>query len=648
MHDQGLTVGGPTRRAGAVRLATGVDAARLNALAAPASLQVLVSSRLDLLPGRERSLLAAASVLGQTFTRGALEAVSEMPEDELTAALRELVARDLLTTVTDRLSSEEGQYAFVQTVVRTVAYQTQSKRDRLQRHLAVVEHLEGMADNDGGLSAVIAQHLRDAMSAVGADDPQRAELAARLGGWLERAATRSLTVGAPTDAIRAYAEALSLVNDPADAIRLHLATANAALDAGALDECIEHAQPIATGERPADKADVASAVAATTMAMRLTGRAEEGGKLFAAYLDDGALDELPVLAAAKLARAVAAYHLDAGESDQAMRWSERALRLAEDAGDPREVGQGLTGIALMYYVRGLPRVGDVMLDLSVDFARQKKLRRELGRSLVNKLAFGLNRDLAAALLAAREAMSVNEQTGSTNMSWHVALNQAIALTLAGGWDEVATLRDRPLLRERPPGELDELAAISESGHPDSVATMYYVADRALHARVRNEREVVVAACRRTVELALKYVLLEDDFPHLWASAVGWLIEVQDYAGARDLLRPVADVPPTRLSPLLTAQLPRLRGTIEALDPASKADPAVIEQDLLDGITLLDSFGAVPDRARAQAALGVWLTRHGRAADAAPHLTAARETFTELRATAWLRELDSAVSLAAAG
>jgi tetratricopeptide (TPR) repeat protein len=409
------------------------------------------------------------------------------------------------------------------------------------------------------------------------------------------------------------------------------------------------------------------------MAMRLTGRAEEGGKLFAAYLDDGALDELPVLAAAKLARAVAAYHLDAGESDQAMRWSERALRLAEDAGDPREVGQGLTGIALMYYVRGLPRVGDVMLDLSVDFAREKKLRRELGRSLVNKLAFGLNRDLAAALLAAREAMSVNEQTGSTNMSWHVALNQAIALTLAGGWDEVATLRDRPLLRERPPeraqaavleleraliafardeevdlAELDELAAISESGHPDSVATMYYVADRALHARVRNEREVVVAACRRTVELALKYVLLEDDFPHLWASAVGWLIEVQDYAGARDLLRPVADVPPTRLSPLLTAQLPRLRGTIEALDPAAKADPAVIEQDLLDGITLLDSFGAVPDRARAQAALGVWLTRHGRAADAAPHLTAARETFTELRATAWLRELDSAVSLAAAG
>src|SRR5207245_1551811 len=79
------------------------------------------------------------------------------------AGLRELFGRDLLTTVTDRLSSEEGQYAFVQSVVRTVAYQTQSRRDRLQRHLDVVAHLEAGADNDSELTTVIAQHLRDAL-----------------------------------------------------------------------------------------------------------------------------------------------------------------------------------------------------------------------------------------------------------------------------------------------------------------------------------------------------------------------------------------------------------------------------------------------------------------------------------------------------
>ncbi|HKC29095.1 MAG TPA: adenylate/guanylate cyclase domain-containing protein [Jatrophihabitans sp.] len=673
MHDQALTVDGPTRRPGAVRLATGVDATRLNALAAPASLQVLVASRLDMLPTRERSLLAAASVLGQTFTRSGLQAVTDLPEDELAAALRELIGRDLLTTVTDRLSSEEGQYAFVQTVVRMVAYQTQSKRDRLQRHLAVVEHLEGSADSDGGLSAVIAQHLRDAMAAAGPDDPQRGELAARLGGWLQRAAARSLTIGAPSEAMRAYAEALALAVEPADEIRLHLATANAALDAGAFGECLEHAQPIAAGHFAAGPADVASAVALTTSALRLSGRIEQSPKLFAPYLDDGALDALPVLVAAKLSREISAVFLDSGELDPAMAWTERALRLAEDAGDAREIAHGLNGMALMYYLRNLPRVGNVVLELAAEFARKNQLRRELGRSLVNKVAFGLNRDLAAALEAGREAMSVNEQTGSTNMSWHVAINQAIGLGLAGAWDEVGTLRDRPLLRERPPeraqeailsfqiaiiafardepvdlAELDELAAIAEAGHQDSAFTMWHVADRAMHARIRGDREVLVAACRRLVDVALRHVSLDDDFPYLWTLAVGWMVDAQDYAGARELLRSVADVPPTRLSPLLVAQLPRLRGTIEAFDPASTCDPAVIERDLLEGIALLDAFGAVPDRGRAQAALGIWLAQHGRSEAAVAHLAAARDTFAELRAAAWLRDLDAAVTLSAVG
>ena len=48
----------------------------------------------------------------------------------------------------------------------------------------------------------------------------------------------------------------------------------------------------------------------------------------------------------------------------------------------------------------------------------------------------------------------------------------------------------------------------------------------------------------------------------------------------------------------------------------------------------------PDRARGQAALGVWLTDRGRIAEASPHLAAARQTFTELRASGWLRELDA--------
>jgi hypothetical protein len=147
-------------------------------------------------------------------------------------------------------------------------------------------------------------------------------------------------------------------------------------------------------------------------------------------------------------------------------------------------------------------------------------------------------------------------------------------------------------------------------------------------------------------LAYRFVVLEDDFPHLWVAATSWALEAGDSAAARELLAVVNDVPAPRLNPYLAAELPRLRAMIEVADPAAGADPAVIEADLVNAIAALDKFGAVPDRARAQATLGSWLWRSGRPGDAAPQLDAARATFTELGAAAWLRDLDDALAQSA--
>jgi len=353
-------------------------------------------------------------------------------------------------------------------------------------------------------------------------------------------------------------------------------------------------------------------------------------------------------------------------------WTERALRLAEDAGDPRQIANTLNDCAVGFFVRGLPRVGAAVLNLAAAYSREQRLGMELGRTLTNVVALELNRGLDAALLAGSEAMSVTEQTGNTQMCWHTAANQAIALTIAGRWDEVSALRDRPLLRERPPerlqaaifacelgfialarddevdlAELDALASIGESGEP-VVGGFYFAAVRGVHARAGGDTAALVQACRRTVELAHTFIGLEDDFPHLWAAAVGWTVEARDFTAARDLLRLVNDIPAPRLSPLVAGQLARLRGTIEAADRSSTAEPSRVESDLVHGIAALDEFGAIPDRARAQATLGRWLARQGRAVDADPYLKAARETFIDLRASAWLRELESAPPLHAVG
>ena len=673
MNDQGLTVAGPTRRPGAVRLATGVDATRLDALAAPASLQLLVASRLDLLSARERALITTASVLGQTFGRGALQAVVDLPEEELSAALRELIARDWLTTVTDRLSSEDGQYAFVQTVVRTVAYQTLSKRDRLQRHLAAVDHLAAGADSDGRVSAVIAQHLRDALAATSTDDPQRADIARRLGDWLERSAARSESIGAPADAMRAYAEALTLATDDAHQVRLHLATANAALDAGAIAEALPHVLPIARGEVPAAPLDVASAVTSATRALRHSRRFDEAWTLIEPHLEHPTFGSLPALPAAKMAGQASATLHDLARFDEATSWGERALRHAEDSGDTREIAEALNGIALTYLMRSSPRVGWVVLKLASDYAREHRLVVTLARTLMNELAMGMSRDLDAAVAAGREALIVGEQAGNRLLSWHGAGNQSVALALAGHWDELAMMPDRPLLHGPPPvpvlatlraiwpavvahargdeidlAEYDMLATQPDTATGDNIDTMFFLAVRALHARASGDRDVVVQSCHRLVELALKHVQMEDDFPHLWTLAVDLLLDVHALGDARELLRPVEDVPATRLSPLLAAELARVQGTIEVVDPSSTADPETIERHLLDAIAKLDAVGAMPDKARAQATLGTWLWRSGRSVDAAPQLDAARTAFTELQAVAWLKELDDALARTAVG
>jgi class 3 adenylate cyclase len=135
----------------------------LSELAAPASLHALVAARLDALAPDERRVIADASVLGLSFTRDGIASLAgELPD--LDATLESLRRKELIATETDRFSADRGQYRFVQTVVRQVAYATVSRRDRKRRHIQVAEHLTAQPDADE-LAVVIAAHLLDAVDA---------------------------------------------------------------------------------------------------------------------------------------------------------------------------------------------------------------------------------------------------------------------------------------------------------------------------------------------------------------------------------------------------------------------------------------------------------------------------------------------------
>ena len=122
----------------------------------PETLTALIASRLDALDETDRRLVHDAAVLGQSFTVGALAAVAEVPEADLEPRLAALVRRELFRREMDARSPERGQYAFVQALIREVAYNTLSKKDRKKLHLAAARYFESLGNDE--IAGALASH----------------------------------------------------------------------------------------------------------------------------------------------------------------------------------------------------------------------------------------------------------------------------------------------------------------------------------------------------------------------------------------------------------------------------------------------------------------------------------------------------------
>ena len=109
----------------------------------PATLRGLVSARLDALPGRERSLLEDAAVVGRTGPVDALVGLGQARgETGATGLLDQLAGRELL-------GLDGGHYEFRSEVVREVAYETLTKAERARRHAALAEWLSSTTQGTG-------------------------------------------------------------------------------------------------------------------------------------------------------------------------------------------------------------------------------------------------------------------------------------------------------------------------------------------------------------------------------------------------------------------------------------------------------------------------------------------------------------------
>jgi len=324
-----------------------VATGELGELEVPASLTALLAARLDALDPVERGVVKAMSVFGGSFPREAALALADLSEEQLEVALTGLVRRQVLLIRADPLSPDRGQYAFAQGLLRTVTYETLSRRERKQRHLAAAEHLTSVFANDGEeVAEVISTHYLDAYRAA-AEDPDAGELRERTVDALRRASRRAATVGAPEVAQRCYLTASELATAEQQPALLQAAGEMAA-QAGRLEEAIGLLATAADAYTSAGREREAALTAyATAGALRKLGRPGEAAERVTAAL--GTLQALDAGDAdlARLNAILSRAFVFTGEHERAEDAVEAALLAAEAYELADVLAEALTNKAIL-------------------------------------------------------------------------------------------------------------------------------------------------------------------------------------------------------------------------------------------------------------------------------------------------------------
>jgi len=426
-----------------------VPAGDLSNLAVPESLTALISARLDALDPADRSLVQDASVLGQSFTPASLAAITGVEVADLEPRLRALVRRELMTLEADPRSPERGQYAFVQALIREVAYNTLAKRDRRVRHLAAARWYESLGGDE--LAGVLARHYFAAWQA----SPEGAEadtLAAQARVALLGAADRAVALGSHDQGIGFFRLALQVTAEPDAEAELYIRIGRSASAAA------DHEQAEASLRRALDIRRAGGHPLAVTGAI-----AELARVLLNAYRTDTALELLeaappvtpdlaedPAVIAmqAQLARAL----MFSGDPRRSIAVSDQVLEAAEHANLVPVIadalitrGTALANVGRMYEGSGVIEAGRLL-------AETNGLTYLLLRALNNQGGLLGASDPRRSLQVNQMLLDLARRTGNRSHLLNGSANAATAAFRVGDWRWAVGTLDGELAEDLDPGD----------------------------------------------------------------------------------------------------------------------------------------------------------------------------------------------------
>jgi len=605
----------------------------LGELEIPPGLTALIASRLDALGPDERRLVKECSVLGGSFPRQAIEAISDTDPAQLDELLSSLVRKEVLTVRADKLSPERGHYAFTQSLIRSVAYDMLTRAERKARHLTTAEHLRTTFPDEGAeVAEVIAAHLYDAYKASG-EDPDAEELRARACRAYVLAAERAESVGAPEAAETAFLKAVELSSDEAERAPLIERAGRMAYNAGWAERAADHFETAIASHLEAGRVVEAARVTAWLgPALHSTGRGEQGITRIRQALSSLEGTAAPPEVIAELQARLGGALVLAAHGDEATGAIEVALTLAQHHELAEPLAYALSSKANLLGFAGRAEEARAFYVASADVSRRHGITQ---REMIAEGNLGFLcsiRDLPGAEDHSRAALAIARRWGLRgHEAWAASILMFVLMT-AGRLDEAFQVGTEVLqsgVDERPRVEIIEFALAALEGLRGNVdALREHVAacrglaegddpqGRALYLAVEatlrfaeGESRQALETARRVIDeaitggLGVAHSAVRLAFPVAFEAAID-LNDLREADLLADILaaRPRGEVPP-----FLRAQLARARGLIAA----ARGEDADVEEDLVAAETALRDLGYPYWLARAQLDRAEWLSRQGR-------------------------------------
>jgi class 3 adenylate cyclase/tetratricopeptide (TPR) repeat protein len=625
-------------------------------LEVPETLQALIAARLDGLGPGERQLVQDASVLGKTFTRASLAALSGLPERDLEPLLAALVAKEVLSVQADPRSPERGQYGFLQDLVRTVAYETLAKRDRKEKHLRVADYLErAWGADEEEIVEVVASHYVEAYGlAPEADDA--GEIRGRARRMLVRAAERAASLAATEEAETYFRQSAGLTDSSLERAELTERAGQMAFLRGKTDEATadyeEATRLFEESGQPHAAARVQARLAEVEFAQNRLERALDRVRAAHAVLSGDEPDRERAAVAAQLGRFLAI----AGRHQESIPFLEEALELAEHLELPEVYSHALSSRAIGLQRSGRLDESTVLLRRALEVALEHDIPAAASRAYNNlAVAYETLDRLGPQIELTESALALARRKGDRPVEISWLTGSAATLVAIGRWDQALAWADEARGMEEVAalawaraGLLDIVPVYVRRGEVDAAGELLsanadlaeseneelralYQVSQAEYLRARGEGAAALSVAEEGLATRERLGLTTQSVKRGLVQAIEAALDLGDHAKAEELLGIVEGARPGLVTPYLRAHAARFAARLAA----ARGDDDAVEPGLMAAVLGFRGIEMPFDLAVTLLEHAEWLAARDRSSEAQASLEEATRIFEELGAKPWL-------------